>query len=95
MLVKSNDSCFIVIECEELDNPANGAVTLSGVTVDSTATYSCIDGYTLEGVEQRVCQQDGQWSDVAPTCRCELLACGMQCIHISCSQRDTGLNFKY
>ena len=41
---------------------------VSGLTVGSTATYSCNEGYNLNGVEERVCQSDGEWSDIAPVC---------------------------
>ena len=41
---------------------------VSGLTVGSTATYSCSEGYNLNGVVERVCQSDGGWSDTAPVC---------------------------
>ena len=46
----------------------HGNVVVSGLTVGSTATYSCNEGYNLNGVEERVCQSDGEWSDIAPVC---------------------------
>ena len=48
-------------------------------TVNSTATYSCNEGYALVGDRQRVCfndnQQDtiGQWSGSAPSCKGKIL----------------------
>ena len=46
---------------------------LSGVTVGSTADYSCDEGFMLEGEAQRVCQKSREWSGVAPTCERKLL----------------------
>ena len=38
-------------------------------SVNSTATYSCNSGYSLEGGDpQRNCQYNGQWDGTAPTC---------------------------
>ena len=41
---------------------------LSGTTVGSYADYECFDDYELEGVAQRMCQDDGHWSDSDPVC---------------------------
>ena len=54
--------------CSSLTNPANGQVVVSGLTPGSTATYSCDEGFALNGTQNRTCQSDGTWSDVAPTC---------------------------
>ena len=37
----------------------------------SNATYTCDEGYTLEGNSVITCQADGTWSDGAPTCKSE------------------------
>ena len=62
------------MECDDLPDPANGNVELSGRTPGSTATYSCVRGYRLVGDETRTCQDDGEWSGREPVCECELLA---------------------
>ncbi len=62
------------MDCAGLDNPTNGVVVLSGVAVGSTADYSCDVGYELDGVSQRMCQMDREWSGVAPTCEGTYLA---------------------
>ena len=59
---------LVVVDCGNLLAPSNGGVMLSGTTFTSTATYSCNDGYTLEGVTARTCLASGSWSDTAPTC---------------------------
>ena len=53
---------------------------LTGTIVDSTATYSCNDGFTLEGQSTRTCQDDGEWSGSAPTCERKLDVANL-CIH--------------
>ena len=58
-----------VVDCGELMAPENGTVSTSpDTTFTSTATYSCNDGYTLEGVTTRTCLASGSWSDCVPTC---------------------------
>ena len=58
-----------VVDCGSLENPANGLVTVTGTTFDSTATYTCTGAnYLLVGVSMRMCQADGFWSDNEPTC---------------------------
>jgi len=54
--------------CPELTDPANGRVMWTGLTPGSTATYSCDEGFVLNGTQIRTCQSDGTWSDAAPTC---------------------------
>ena len=56
------------IFCPDLSSPANGRVSVSGLRPGSTADYSCEPGYSLRGVETRVCQNNGKWSDNEPTC---------------------------
>ncbi|XP_003391519.1 PREDICTED: sushi, nidogen and EGF-like domain-containing protein 1, partial [Amphimedon queenslandica] len=38
-------------------------------TVNSTATYSCENGYNLVGVSVRTCQSSGNWSGSPPYCQ--------------------------
>ena len=54
--------------CPELTDPANGMVTWTGLTPGSTATYTCNEGFELNGVQTRTCQSDATWSDDPPTC---------------------------
>ena len=56
---------LIDITCGELVEPANGDVEYNR-TFNSTATYSCDEGYTLTGNSQRICV--GLWSGSEPTC---------------------------
>ena len=56
-------------DCEGLTDPQNGAVSVSGTTEGSTATYTCNIGFNLVGDESRTCQANGDWSGSAPTCQ--------------------------
>ncbi len=62
-----------VVTCPPLTDPTNGGVTLNpnNNNYQSMATYTCTTGYVLtpsNGSTTRVCQADGQWAGVAPTC---------------------------
>ena len=57
------------INCERLNNPDNGIVVVKGNTIGAVATYHCNPGFQLVGSEQRICQEDGTYSGVAPFCR--------------------------
>ena len=59
------------LECEVLGPIPDGNVVLMGTVVDSKATYSCNPGFTLVGVETRVCQANAEWSDEEPFCKGE------------------------
>ena len=64
-----NTYLLIAIDCGPLTYPANGQVdTSSGTTFGSTASYSCSKGYTLNGVNTRICGIDGVWSNSQPSC---------------------------
>ena len=58
-----------LIQCPML-TIENGEVVIStnDRTVNSSATYSCSDGYSLQGNSERFCQMDGTWSDTNPSC---------------------------
>lgn len=55
--------------CDNLPNPANGEVILSGIEPGSSATYRCSLGYQLIGESTRTCMGNGEWSGQAPTCQ--------------------------
>ena len=61
-----------VIQCPDLgDTIENGKVLITPTarTVNSTAEYSCNDGYKLDkGDAKRTCQAGGTWSGEAPEC---------------------------
>jgi len=60
---------LIVSDCGPLVAPDNGLVAALSTLQDSTAVYSCIQGYDLEGDRERVCQaSNGHWSRSQPQC---------------------------
>ena len=52
-------------ECGELGPPTNGRLRLTNFT---TVTYTCNQGYTLQGGNRSTCVSHGEWSGRAPTC---------------------------
>ena len=60
----------VAVDCGDLINPDNGAVSLTGTTFMNTATYTCNAGHTLiNGDEIRECQSNRTWSGMQPTCQ--------------------------
>ena len=59
-----------VVNCPELENPANGRVILNNRSEGSEAMYSCDGDYVLseESIMIRVCGPDGRWSGEQPQC---------------------------
>ena len=64
---------FLAVQCDALSDPANGAVSVTGTGVGDTATYSCNDGYELNGSGTQTCQSNGDWSELPPTCESEYM----------------------
>ena len=54
--------------------PMNGTVTSNGTYVTSVAEFTCDFGFELIGDTQRICQDDGTWTNMVPRCRRKLLA---------------------
>ena len=66
--------CLILhtAHCDNLPDIENGEVKVESRDIGGVATYSCKEGYRLEGDTQRTCTADGEWSGSEPTCICEL-----------------------
>ena len=60
------------VDCGDLTDPDNGAVSVSGTAYNSLATYSCNSGYVLMGDDMRTCLDTGLWSGSTPV---NLTAC--------------------
>nr|XP_039269416.1 uncharacterized protein LOC120344327 isoform X6 [Styela clava] len=60
--------CEVDAECPPLENPKNGYVVVGKVTYGSVVKYVCNDGYTLVGLDERVCTSSRKWSGLEPTC---------------------------
>ena len=58
-----------VVKCTHLEDPEHGIVSLSdGENLESVATYSCSNGYILNGNSERECLPTEIWSGCTPTC---------------------------
>ena len=56
-------------------------MNINETTFGSIANYSCQTGYVLNGTSERVCEEDGQWTDLMLQCTRKLnnyLYCYMQ-----------------
>ena len=70
--------------CPTLENPANGWVMYSTVSIGGVATYFCSDGYRLsdQALSQRTCEMNGMWSGNQPECQRMLVSIIIHdCIH--------------
>ena len=43
-------------------------VSYSDTVLDSVAVYSCVTGYNIIGDNKRICQNNGEWSEIATQC---------------------------
>ena len=80
-------SQLIEFMCPDLLDPVNGRVTFSSdnealFVLDTMATYSCDEGFGLNGAATRTCEAnaditnpEGVWTGTAPTCECECSDC--------------------
>jgi len=57
-----------VVDCGDLDPPANGNLSLNVTTFGSQANYTCFVGYIIDGPITRTCTAAGSWSERDPTC---------------------------
>ena len=60
-----------VVDCDTLPDPENGTVSNPFTTFGSVATYSCVEGFSLDGPAERTCTSMEQWSGEAPLCTSE------------------------
>ena len=58
-----------IVRCPNLPNPSNGRVNQRGDRPGDRATYTCNRDYELVGESTRTCQNNGDWSGDAPTCK--------------------------
>uniref|UniRef100_A0A8C2X8M0 Sushi, von Willebrand factor type A, EGF and pentraxin domain-containing protein 1 n=1 Tax=Cyclopterus lumpus TaxID=8103 RepID=A0A8C2X8M0_CYCLU len=61
-------SC-VPAECETPPGPEHGWVNVTDTSLGSTVTYTCEDGYELEGEPVRQCVSGRLWTNSAPVCR--------------------------
>lgn len=58
-----------MVSCGWLSPPAKGKKEGTSYLQGSTVRFSCDDDYTLKGSEERVCQENGQWSGEEAACK--------------------------
>lgn len=57
-----------LVGCGDPGVPANGYKIGDNYWAGQVVTFACDTGYHLEGPSNRLCLQDGNWSDTMPTC---------------------------
>uniref|UniRef100_H2Y5C1 Sushi domain-containing protein n=1 Tax=Ciona savignyi TaxID=51511 RepID=H2Y5C1_CIOSA len=63
-------TCTRIIQCATPDEPLNGGFSPNQLAYDITdvVTFTCADGFILNGQSQITCEDTGLWSDDEPTC---------------------------
>ncbi|XP_052786123.1 sushi, von Willebrand factor type A, EGF and pentraxin domain-containing protein 1-like [Mya arenaria] len=69
-----NVSCPLPL-CETPSTPVKGDVFFSSLEINATASFTCQDGYVLNGAMNRTCLDNLQWSFIEPTC--VIVDCGI------------------
>lgn len=64
-------SHFQAINCGKPTVPEHGSVVGESTRYPNTITYSCEDGYEIEGPALRSCQANGTWSGNEAETRCK------------------------
>ena len=59
--------CFIEWQCRSLDNPPNGNFSIAWDQDVHVATYSCDDGFQINGPSERRCKGT-DWTFSEPVC---------------------------
>ncbi|XP_045205733.2 CUB and sushi domain-containing protein 3-like [Mercenaria mercenaria] len=59
----------LIKDCGDLLPPSNGDIFVNKTTFGSEALYSCRNGFTLNGVENRTCLSNATWSESDPFCK--------------------------
>ena len=65
----------ITVDCGIPETPTNGVVKFNSTLRGSNATYECNERCIHDGVVQRVCQGNSQWSGNVPHCNSKLINC--------------------
>ncbi|NXO38057.1 SVEP1 protein, partial [Locustella ochotensis] len=66
-------SCEMVM-CPSPQDISNGKYTLSGTAYLSSVSYTCDNGYSLQGPSVLVCASSGSWNSTPPACN--IVSCG-------------------
>ncbi|KAJ7986662.1 hypothetical protein DPEC_G00342210 [Dallia pectoralis] len=64
------DKCEHAVSCPSLQSPQDGAITCAeGFTYGRNCTFSCSEGYRLQGASKMTCTSAAEWSDKIPQCK--------------------------
>ena len=59
---------FKGLPCEAISVPPNGRMTCSGLVTNETCSFTCNDGYELQGSETRTCLNYPEWDGQQTFC---------------------------
>ena len=62
----------LVVYCQSLSQPDHGHISMSERKFESTANFSCNEGFIIHGSSNRTCLKDGSWSGTETVCRGKL-----------------------
>lgn len=65
-------------DCGNLTVPQNGSLSGRETIFPNEATFSCDEGFILNGSTVRRCQSDGTWSGIRTSCHGEIITCSYQ-----------------
>lgn len=57
--------------CGSPDKKLNTTIEDKNYTIGAEIKYKCPLGHMLVGDSKRVCQEDGFWSGMSPSCKCK------------------------
>ena len=78
--------CIAVTTCPVLSAPDNGQISCSpgNDSPGDTCTFTCDDGFQLEGTMSRTCQDDGTWDgedDTVCLGKCQIVKLIQHCTY--------------
>lgn len=70
MLLVNEKKLFLDIDCGKVPPLLYGTANYTNGTtyLHSEVQYSCVNNYRLNGVNKRICLENGQWSHESPKC---------------------------
>lgn len=69
------------MQCGTLHAPTNGVITCtSGNDYNSLCRFMCVEGYDMKGSSSRVCQKDGTYSGIQPSCKRKICSLLLLCL---------------
>lgn len=72
-LLTGTGTCVTAVTCHAIGHPEHGSVSCSHppageFTSKSSCTFTCAEGFRLQGPAQVECTSRGQWTQQAPVC---------------------------